>query len=124
MKSAIILLLLPAIIFIACEGKQGPMGPIGFTGSMGPQGPPGEPATIIIVNGTVGTGNYNGNWLQIYSSYIHDEDLVILYLCADPDSWAWFIPDEALNLTDGRVSINDQFRDYLGYDYMVKIIQY
>ncbi len=131
MKKLSFLLVITLLAF-ACEGKQGPIGLTGSDGEQGeqgeqgpggPQGPPGESgATIIYVYGTISWGDYSGDFIRIYSSYLAEEDVVQVYVSADPAVYAWRCVDE-IQLTNGLVYVYDFWVDYLGYDYMVKIIK-
>ncbi len=132
MKRSIILALLLALVSLGCEGDTGPAGPAGETGADGPQGPtgptgptgpPGEDGAVIIhVYGTISISDYQGNLINILSSYISDTDVVQLWMSSDPALWAYqFIED--VQLTNGRVYVYDPLQDYLGWEYVLMIIK-
>ncbi len=110
MKKLSFLLVITLLAF-ACEGKQGPVGP---------EGPRGT--TTILLSGIIANGDYDGSFCKIYSFYIDDEDVVQVYISSDRSQWSWTFVDD-FRLADGRVSIYDPYRDYLGYDYEIKIIK-
>ncbi len=131
MKKLSFLLVITLLAF-ACEGKQGPIGPAGADGEQGdqgeqgptgPQGPDGESgATIIYEYGVISIGNYNGSFLEIFSSYLAAEDVVQLYMSPDQSIYTWMCIAE-IQIVDGRLSLYDPSVLYLGFDYMIKIIK-
>ena len=109
-----------ALLAFACEGKQGPMGP---EGEQGPAGPPGESgATIIYEYGTISVGDYDGSYIEIYSTDLNEYDVVQFYVTPDQSVYAWLFVSE-IELTDGLVYVYDPSHYFLGWQYMVKIIK-
>ena len=107
-------LILIALLTFACEGKQGPVGPQGADGESG--------ATIVYESGVIVIADYESSYIVIYTAYIDETDVVQVYLSPDQDVYSWLCISE-IEITDGRVFIFDSGFEYLGYDYMVKIIK-
>ena len=105
------LVLIITLLAFACVEKQGPVGPEGPRGTR-----------TIILSGVIANGHYDGSFCRIYSPDIYDEDVVQVYISEDHTPWYWtFVYD--FRLSHGRVSIYDPERDYLGYNYKIKIIK-
>ncbi|OQX91012.1 MAG: hypothetical protein B6D58_09020 [candidate division Zixibacteria bacterium 4484_95] len=109
MKKLVVLLFL--VILFACEGKQGPMGPTGPSG-----------ATIIYITGVISNGDYEGDWIQFNNWYIEEDAVVQVYFSQDKDEYAWLFIEE-FQLTRSIIYVYDPWREYLGYDYEIKIIK-
>jgi hypothetical protein len=108
-------ILLPAMVIMACEGKQGPMGP------QGPQGPSGAP--ILYYNGHISAQDYDPyGYVQIEHYLIEEQDVIQVYLSPDPDYYTWmFMP--LYEITDGTIYLYDPDHTFEGWEYMVMIIK-
>jgi hypothetical protein len=109
MKRLIVLLFL--VILFSCEGKQGLMGPTGPSG-----------ATIIYITGVISNSDYEGNWIQFNNWFIEEDAVVQVYFSQDKDEYTWFFIEE-FQLTHRNIYVYDPWREYLGYDYEIKIIK-
>lgn len=117
MKRFIIILALPAILLLACEGKQGPIGP------QGPQGPSGSTGDLVhTISGTVSNSQYSGNYINIYTSYAHTYSIIQVCVNQDPNVWAWRQIDQ-IWIIEGRIGIYDPNRDFVGWDYLINIVE-
>ncbi len=131
MKKLSFLLVITLLAF-ACEGKQGTIGLTGSDGEQGeqgdqgpggPQGPPGESgATIIFDYGVILVGDYSNNYIWLFSSYLAEEDVVQVYVTPDQSLYAWLCASE-IELTNGLVYVYDPSYNFLGWEYMIKIIK-
>ena len=100
-------------LFISCSGKTGPTGPAGPRGYSG--------ATIIYVIGVISSGQYHGSTIWIENPNIEEDAIVEVFASPDKNTYAYQnIYD--FELTHTRIYISDGSMQYLGYDYMVKII--
>lgn len=113
------------ILLISCTGDQGPagpqgpQGPTGLEGPPGPEGPPG--ATIVYVTGVVSAGDYDEDgWIDIDDQAIRDSAVTQVYFSPDKEQYTW-VPI-AFQLAPGHIYVEDDLRDYLGWDYMIMII--
>lgn len=126
MRKLTMILMLLAIAVFACEGPVGPPGDQGIQGDQGIPGEDGAPgqdgAVIITVYGSISNSNYDGDWMEISSSYVGEEDVIQLYVSPDSELWAWRHV-EGLQVTNSAVAFYDPGRDYLGYDFLLKIIK-
>ncbi len=126
MKRILIAIMVLAFSGLACQGDVGPIGPAGQDGAEGATGPPGQPgedgAVIISIYGSISNSDYENNFIYIESSYISDDDVVQLWMSSDAETWAYQFIEETY-LTNGRVAVYDPYEEYLGWDYIVKIIK-
>jgi hypothetical protein len=117
MKRIIVLLFFTAF-FISCTGDQGPAGPQGETGPQGPEGPAG--ATIVYITGSISSGNYDGNWIEIEDSSLVDSAVTQVFVSPDQTTYAWVSVD--FQFGEGIVYIYDSEQEILGWDYLIMII--
>jgi hypothetical protein len=102
-----------SLLFISCSGKTGPTGP------QGPRGDSG--ASIIYIIGIFSSADYHGSTIWIDDLNIEEDAIVEVFASQDKDVYAYLnIAD--FQLTNSRIYILDAAHDYLGYDYMIKII--
>jgi hypothetical protein len=124
-----------------CEGPQGPGGPAGTEGAQGVAGPPGGdgapgpqgPAgpqgdqgppgiNFVTFQGTITSGHYDGDWIQLVNSQIAEGDFVNAYVSPDQSVWAWqSIYD--YQYTNLVIWIYDPDQYWLGYDYLVCLMK-
>jgi hypothetical protein len=102
------------LLLLACKGKQGPMGPAG------PQGPPG--AAITCVTGIITVTKYEGGFLVLVDEAISPEEFIQVFVTPDSDEWAWLLI-ESFQVLEGALAIYDPARDFMGYEYMILIIE-
>ncbi|MCD6160819.1 MAG: collagen-like protein [candidate division Zixibacteria bacterium] len=125
MKRVLLAVMLCLIMF-ACEGKQGPVGPQGMQGEQGPQGIPGtdgdDGAVITYVVGVVSVGDYNGNCIDLYNTNFQEDAITQVYISPDAGPYAWGFLSE-FQMGNGVLYIYDPYGDYMGWDYMVMVIE-
>ncbi|MBA7620834.1 hypothetical protein ES703_28189 [subsurface metagenome] len=116
-----------ALSFIGCEGpegSEGPVGPEGIQGMQGETGPEGPSGSVITpISGVIGIGDYQGEHVRVDNDLIDEFNVHQVYLSPDPRDhtwlfWAFFA------VTTGCVLIYDPDHDFIGWNYLILIIQH